>query len=55
MELLVWFLELGNTKDWLASFNIINGAETMCVLCNEKEEYIKHLFFSMCGSYGAPV
>ena len=57
VELLVWFLVLGklNTKDRFASFNIINGAETMCVLCNEKEECIKHLFFSMCGSYGAPV
>ena len=46
--MLVWFLVLGklNTMDWLASYNLLNGAEKTCVLCNEKEECIQHLFFS---------
>lgn len=48
VELLVWFVVLGklNTKDRLASLNIIDGAETMCVLCTEQEECIEHLIFS---------
>ena len=39
VEMLVWFLVLGklNTKDRLASFNIINGAKTIGYLCGPKK------------------
>ena len=48
VEMLVWFMVLGklNTKDHLAWLNIINNDTMCCVLCNNHEESIEHLFFS---------
>ena len=48
VEMLVWFVVLGklNTKDRLAGLNIINNDDVCCVLCNDHEESIEHLFFS---------
>ena len=45
-ELLLWFLLLGklNTKDRLIRFNIRQGLDSKCVLCNQEEESINHLF-----------
>ena len=47
VELLVWFLVLGklNAKDRLVSLNIIDSRESKCILCNEHDENIDHLFF----------
>ena len=48
VEMFVWFLVLGklNTKDRLVHLNVIDSANVNCVLCNEHEESIQHLFFS---------
>ena len=48
VELLLWFILLGrlNTKDRLLWLNILPADNYRCVICNEGEESISHLFFT---------
>ena len=46
-ELLLWFLMVGkiNTLDKLSRLKIMQGVDTNCVLCQQEEESVNHLFF----------